>query len=268
MRHKDNHHDILNFILDLDNLIQVKNLASYKAKRVDGSLLRPRKKFELLENEGLIRKVPNLGEAHLTAEQLKKKPLDVNNRWWQVTRLGAREIGRESDYKRVREVKSVRDKEHESQIRDVCVAFKRLYPDYKFEFDLNAEIDGVKPDIAIKISNGIDTHHFVVEVERKDWGVRTYRETVLKYEKAKLKAKVLIVYSDRDFDQGHPRPQCYSDFIVAQRKEMLMRQFQCLLKASKDLPGYRYLFLPYPDYHRLNERVWYLPNGHQINLIS
>lgn len=257
---------ILNQLLTL-KFATINNFFSRSASTVKGSRLQVYYDFRELEKKGLIRPIPY-------DELARNRQIE---QFYQITYKGAKSIGRLEEYSQ-KEVKAIANIKHESAKIDIAMSFLLGYPDYAVDFDYNASIDGYRPDILVRMSTPDlkKKYTFIVEIERKQHPGRTYEEKIKKIEKvlAKLNyrkygltdhTKVLIVWNNMSFNPFW-RPQEYGNFKG--QKEVLERHFELLLEICKNLPSYRYRFIPFSEFANLHKPVWHTPSGERMMLIN
>lgn len=226
----------------------INNLYSREAKTYKSAVVQLRKDFKALEETGMIERVPTR-----QGWKIKNK---VKGEFWAVTKPGATVIEREDEYKNYRRPTAISKIQHESALRDVLRSFRLLGA----KFDLDKEYKGVIPDAVVNW-NG---EKYFLEIERKEHASMVRSRCIQKYEEMKPKHKVLIVYSDLDWD-ATLRPQEYGEY--QEELNHLREDFQKFLKKHcSDLPNYRYRFLCLPDFHKIDQCVWYLPSGERVEL--
>ena len=74
---------------------------------------------------------------------------------------------------------------------------------------------------------------------------------------------VLFVYTNTWYNV-FARPQQYE--LLTNEIVTLHEKTRELAKLAKNLPD-KYLFMPFPDFYHLNEKVWYTPDGNKISLV-
>ena len=225
------------------------NFYSRNGKTFRSSVVQLRKDFADLRNSNFIEEIPTKQKWNTRNE--------IRDKFWCITEEGSIFIEREEEFKKFRKPVAVRKMQHESAIRDICRSFRLLDPQARFIFDY--DFKGVKPDIVVMTK---DKKYFV-EVERKAHYSAIRPRKIESYEKIKCNIPVLLVFSNLDWDTTL-RPQEYGNH--QEELELLRENFQKFLKKhASDLPNYRYKFLLFPHFNRLDEKVWFLPNGHRVN---
>lgn len=260
---------ILNQLLDLGGLATKNNFYSPEAKTVQGSLVYTRKAFTELERLKFIVPLPTITKVRNLCQE----------RFYAITKLGARHVDRVKEYKWRGGPKSPFNIMHESMVRDIGLAFLRNYPSFSFELKYNDSYQGLRPDIVIKMTHKTSLQHyiFLVEIERKKTVDRVYNEKLQVYEKVlsqlNFKAhnlnspvKVLVVYSNLDYN-CFCRPQEYDKPDVKNELCKLQNQDNNLVKLSKGLPVNRYRFMGFPDFYQLDKAIWQTPLGQYTRLI-
>lgn len=257
---------ILNNLIDLGGLATRNNLYSPKAKTHKGSMIQVNNDFRKFVKAGFIQKL----EPVIPLRDLWREC------FYTITKKGSQYIGREDEYKRgISRVKSPHNVFHESMVRDIALAFINLYPDYSVFIQFDEIFNGLKPDLTVRLVKDGKTYAFLVEIERKKTLDRVRKEKLDHYEKVFNKAdlkklglpdkfKILVVYATLDYN-CFLRPQEYSE-----NKDKIKRQREMInniVRLSQDLPDYRYRFLSFTDFYRLNEPIWLTPKNNKVNLI-
>ena len=137
-----------------------------------------------------------------------------------------------------------------------------------------------RPDILVRMqtSDLKKKYTFIVEIERKKYPARTYKEKILRIEKifAKLnfkkyglseQTKVLIVWNNLSFNP-YWRPLEYKEPLIAENKRVLQKQFDNLLSHCQKLPAHRYRFMPFSEFDKLHMPVWHMPDKKKAPLIN
>ena len=254
---------ILNTLITLE-FASINNFYSRKAKNISGTLVQPTRNFKSLKNAEYIKPIPF---NEWDTPQNKRQ-----QQFWQITHKGAKKIGRIGEYKN-KETKSVANVHHESMVRDVCMSFLTLYPDWDIDFKFNHEIKKVYPDIYIQMNTPDmkKQYRFYIECERKKNPARTFRETIKKYEKINFskndKTKILIIWSNVNWNVL-ARPLEYGLEINQSKKIFFDGQYHSLLKLLKSLPVHRYRLMPFYDFDKLHLPVWHTPQGNKVKLIN
>lgn len=241
----------------------INNFYSPKANTVKGKTKQAYRHFKNLENKGFIKQIPYDFPPRNQEREI----------FYQVTHAGAQKIGRLDDYKKNREYKGITNARHESIVKDISLAFLRLYPEYLITFDFRKIIDGIKMDIFISMKTPDEKkqYSYIIEVERKREAGRTYNEKIKRYEKLKFggkdKTRILIVWSSTSYN-NYWRPQEYGLPDVINRLSFQNNQFEYLLSLSKNLPEYRYRVLNFPDFWQVDQACWHKPTGEKVKLIN
>jgi hypothetical protein len=253
---------ILNQLLDLGGLATKNNFYSPEASSRLGALINTRKVFSELAKNKLIIALPTITRVrNLCQEQ-----------FFAITRLGAKYVNRIQDYKWRGSPKSPYNIWHESMVRDVGLSFLRNFPDFEFSINYNEMIDSIRPDLTIRMKNPNTNkkYIFLLEIERKKSPDRVISEKLNNYEKVfsglnfrkyglNAPVKVLIVYASLDYNP-FLRPQEYEQhrYIIEKQKKYIHN-----LAKNCRVPEHRYLFLPFYQFHRLNEAILLSPSGKQ-----
>lgn len=266
-------HQLLHLILTLQFASPI-NLFSYEAKTHKGSLLQVNKDIKHYLDLGFIHRIPtNVPKTH-------SKNIDRQTKDWfafySLTKDGAREIGREDEYKQ-HVIKSLNNLEHESMKIDVARSFIENYPDYDFDFDYSSSLNKIRPDILVRAKNLHDRREFtfLVEIERKKEMSRTHREKILKYEKfsdkelfinngLSDKTKVLVVFSNFVFN-GFYRPLFFNSPVYKKEKLSLHKSFDEYLAGKKSLTNKRYRFKTFDEFQDIKH--FYLPSGDKVEIM-
>lgn len=261
---------VLNQLLDIGGVATLNNFYSPSAKSFQGGLLYTRKLFKLYVQEGLIERIEPIG-----------KPANkVREVFYCLTKKGADYIGRSDEYRYKKYPRSPFNVLHESMKFDFALAFLRLFPGRKFTFRYDSSFYGVRPDILIRIESTNPkelTRFLLVEIERKKTIDRVFHEKIKRYE-AMYKAIetkkshnleqfiTLFAYSDIWYD-GFLRPQQYSEPEAVEyigRTNQLVKNL--ITQYCRNLKFDRYLFMPFHDFYRLHEPVWYMKDGNRVSL--
>lgn len=261
---------VLNQLLDIGGVATLNNFYSPKAKTVMGALLNTRKLFKSFLENGLIHRIEPIGKPANKAREV----------FYCLNRRGAHFIGRIEEYRYKRHQKSPFNVLHESMKFDIALAFVRLYPHAKLTFRYDSSFYGVRPDIMIRIesTNPKEVTRFVlVEIERKKTVDRVFNEKITRYEemfKAIEQKKshninqftTLFVYSSIWYD-GFARPQEYhapEHILKIEHAYSLIKHL--ITTYCKQLPPDRYYFMPFHDFYRLNQAVWFTTTGNRVCL--
>lgn len=262
---------LLNNLLDIGGVATLNNFYSPRAKTFKGGLLFTRKLFKSYIEDGLIEKIEPIGKPANKAREV----------FYCLTKKGAAYIGRSDEYKHKKYPRSPYNALHESMKFDVAISFLRLFPHKKFTFRYDSSFYGVRPDILIRIestNSKEQTRFLLVEIERKKTVDRVFNEKITRYEemfKAIEKKKshnihqftALFVYTDIWYD-GFLRPQEYKEpqnIESIGKANYLIKNL--VLHYCRNLPLHRYLFMPFHDFYRLNEPVWFATDGNRVPLI-
>jgi len=261
---------LLNNLLDIGGVATLNNLYSPTAKTYKGGLLFTRKLIKSYLADCLIEKIEPIGKPANKAREV----------FYCLTKKGSDYIGRSDEYRYKKYPRSPHNVLHESMKFDVSLSFLRLYPNIKFTFRYDSSFYGVRPDILIRIesSNPKEVTKFLLcEIERKKTVDRVFNEKIMRYEEM-FKAierkkshninqfKTLFIYTDIWFD-AFLRPQQYSEPQVARKIEDVNYLVKNLVhRYCRNLPTRRYLFMPFHDFYRLNEPVWYATDGNRVPL--
>ena len=253
---------ILEQLLDIGGLATLNNFYSTDAKTYLGSLYNTRKKFKLLLDNELIKEIPTVGKTRFPTNEV----------FYCITKKGADFIGRQ-EYKYKGYPKSPYNIMHESMKFDFALAWLNFYGSRNTEIRYNQRFSSLMPDITITV-NGKETHKFLIEIERK--------KTIDRTERAKFKIYNDMFYNMRNKKFDNPKNftvlfvytnTWYNVFARPQQYELLTNEIVTLhektrelAKLAKNLPD-KYLFMPFPDFYRLNEKVWYTPDGNKFSLV-
>lgn len=266
----DKRKQLLSSLIDIGGVATLNNLYSPEAKTFCGSLLYTRKLFKSMCVDGLLYRIDTIGRPMNKAREV----------FYCVTKKGADYAGRAEEYKFKKYPKSPHNVMHESMKFDVALAFLGLYPFCRFTIRYDSSFYGVRPDILIRYEGNTSrdpTGYFLVEIERKKTVDRVFHEKIKRYEqmfKAIEKNKshnpsrftVLFIYADI-FQDIYVRPQQYNEpnvILHLERVTNLVRQL--VFRYCKYLPAERYRFLPFHDFYRLHEPLWYTPSGNKVPL--
>lgn len=253
-------------------------LFSYSAKSYKGAVLHPDRKIKEYVKAGLMKQIP----FYIAPPYKRRQYL------YQVTKKGANLIGRSGEFKQ-KDARSYNNLPHWMMMLSVRLAFERLFPDWiitseyekRFRSGMldNGKEKFFKADIFIKATRYdlSEVRHFIIETEHKDLR-RTYEEKILKYDKylaagfLKLNklsdnTKILIVSSTNEFPT-FTLPQEYDNILIKKRLAGLYRQFDALLAKMKGHSNKYYRFLAFPDFYRLNEAVWRLPDKNATKILD
>lgn len=262
---------LLNNLLDIGGVATLNNFFSSTAKTHKGGLLFTRKLFKSYLEDGLIEKIEPIGKPANKAREV----------FYCLTKKGADYIGRSDEYRYKKYQRSPNNALHESMKFDIALSFLRLFPNKKFTFRYDSSFYGVRPDILIRIESSHPkelTRFVLIEIERKKTIDRVFKEKILRYEELfnaieKKKSHnisqfiTLFVYTDIWYD-GFLRPQEYNEPLIKINLEKVQYLIKSLiLRYCRNLPPRRYLFMPFHDFYRLNEAVWYRTDGNRVNFI-
>lgn len=245
----------------------INNLFSYEAKSYKGALLQVNKDINKYLKAGWVEQIP-----------FDLRPRNKRQQFFYfITRTGAKAIDRLEDFKQ-KITKSLNNAEHESMKIDIALAFINNFPDFDFDFNYKADLGKLKPDILVKARNIHDYREFtfLVEVERKKDLSRIYRDKITRYnkfikeglfERNKLspKTKVLFVCTNLRYDV-YLRPQQYSANLPS--LNFLYKQFDSFLDDIKDLSLKHFRFIPLPEFTKIADPIWRMPNGVKVHLMQ
>lgn len=262
---------LLNNLLDIGGVATLNNFYSTSAKTFKGGLLFTRKLFKSYLEDGLLEKIEPIGKPANKAREV----------FYCLTKKGSAYIGRADEYKYRKYPRSPANAMHESMKFDVALSLLRLFPNKKFSFRYDSSFYGVRPDILVRIESTNPkevTRFLLVEIERKKTIDRVFHEKITRYE-AMFKTieqkkshninqfTTLFIYSDIWFDT-FLRPQQYSEPSIASHIEQVNNLVKNLVRNyCKNLPEQRYRFMPFHDFYRLHQAVWFTPNGNRVSLI-
>lgn len=263
---------LLNHFLDIGGVATLNNFYSPDAKTFKGGLLFTRKLFKSYLEDGLIDKIPPIGKPAYKAREV----------FYCLTKKGARYIGRTDEYKYKKYQRSPYNVMHESMKFDIALSFLRLFPQKRFTFRYDSSFYGVRPDILIRIeSQGPKeiTRFLLVEIERKKTIDRVFNEKIKRYEqmfKAIQQKKshninqftTLFIYTDIWWDVFW-RPQEYGEPKIINHIDCVNGLLKNLVQHyGKYLPEQRYRFLGFHNFYRLNEPIWFTPQGNRVLALS
>ncbi len=249
-------------LIDIGGVATLNNFYSPNATSYAGSLLQARKLFHFFEAKELIKKLDPITKPRNPSQEV----------FYAITKRGANYIGRD-DYKYKGYPKSPYNIMHESMKFDFALAWLNFYGSRNTEIRYNQKFSSLMPDITITV-HGKETHKFLIEIERK--------KTIDRTERAKFKIYNEMFYNMRNKKFDNPKNftvlfvytnTWYNVFARPQQYELLTNEIVTLhektrelAKLAKNLPD-KYLFMPFPDFYRLNEKVWYTPDGNKISLV-
>ena len=252
----------------LNDLMTVKyatinNFYSPEAKIYKGSIRQSDIYIKALLKAGIIKKIPHAIRPTIPTRETFYCP----------TKLGAKTIGREDEYKD-KDGKAINNAMHESMKIDIALTLIRSYRDYEFTFDYGKNISGLRPDIFVQArkTDGTKNFTFLVEIERKRDPHRTLKEKLKKYEEIcnacliPERAKVLVVYTNVGYN-GYLRPQEYDIIENKEQIRCATKNFDKLVEISKELPAFRYRMIPFHRFNNLKEQIWIAPDKNLFNLI-
>lgn len=271
MRYKSKAHQLLEAIASVQFASKY-NISAFTRKTADtleGSMKEPRRLFRQLLAAKLIAPIPvyGFGKQH------------SHNTFYRATRRGHTAIeGRQYRYI---EPKSMNQIDHQSGLADIMLGFIYGYPEYAVEIDYGKTFeigknDRYTPDAYVKLT-GLDgkEYHFIVEFERTREAVEIRREKLSRNEKITdfkryglpEKTKFLYVYAYERFNIFW-RPVQYGDPEIKTMIKATADRFNNLIRLSQDLPDYKYRFMPFQEFYRLNEPVWITPQNKKVSLIN
>ncbi len=252
---------ILNNLIDIGGIATRNNFYSQrKANTYKGAMRQTNIYFKKLQANGFIDEL--------------ESPVDLRDPWrqkfYKITKSGAKFINRGDEYRAsLSKVRSPFTIDHESMVKDVALAFIRLYKDYNVIIEVDRKFGKIIPDLVVSLE-GEKKYTFLVEVERKKSADRTVREKLLKYNGFNFErygltgmTKVLVLFSTFEYN-ALLRPMEYKK--AEARIERINKQVQNLIRLSKDLPNI-YRFIGFPDFYRLNEPLWFTNKGDKISLV-
>lgn len=190
--------------------------------------------------------------------------------FYQLTDEGKQQAGTKE---RGRDRISAKMVEHESALIDILLAFHMLYKDYRVEIEYpekGRKQDGaVNPDAVVKLKGLDSEYHFIVEMERCDTFADIRNEKIARYNKfdfSKLglskRTRVLIVYTNRYYNVfARPMEKNPDNHKVEQELDRLLDTM------PKDIKSH-FRFLPFHDFHILNQVIWRTPDGGYTKLIQ
>lgn len=226
------------------------------AKDINGLIQHPRKIVYKLVHQGRVKPIDNYPQSR------HNKQYAYNTFY---TPVGAKS-------KQI----SIREIEHESAIRDVLIGLLKAYPDYslkvQYEPIYKLEEDTYKPDAYIEMTNIKGKFFsFILEMERTRGVSEIVNDKIKKkmlaldFKRNKLPSRTqfIVAHTHEKFNV-YTRPIEYPEI-----KEQL-KSLDLLTKelATRDLPYHKFRFLPFHDYHRLEEAVLYDPLGNKVKLIN
>lgn len=258
---------LLSHLLDIGGVATLNNLYSPEAKSYKGSLLFTRNLFKSYLKDGLIKKIDFIGKPRNPSHEV----------FYCLTKKGANYIGRSDDYKFKNIQKSPNNVMHESMKFDVALAFLRLYPNLKMSFRYDMSFYNVRPDIVIRLvgNNPKDTRFFLVEIERKKTVDRVFNEKITRYEEMFNKMEknkshntsqftTLFVYTDIWYNV-FLRPQQY-ETVVNEQAQITEAVKRLIKDYCSKLSSRRYLFMPFHNFYKLNDIVWYTSLSYKVSL--
>lgn len=177
-----------------------------------------------------------------------------------------------------------REMMHVSGITDILLAFIYLYPDYDISikrehiFTNKNKTIRVKPDAWIHMVKKDETKKvfdFLLEFENSREPTDLYKDTIKKYERfANLAeigldphAKILIVVSVEYFN-AYWRPVEYEQDHISKNIQAIRNKLDTLLTLAYPYRKHFFIYSIFPDFYRLNEAVWFLPEGKRVKLIN
>lgn len=262
-------HQLLHELLTVQ-YATVYNLFSYTATTLEGSLVYATKKINEYLKKGWICQIP-----------FDQKPRDTRKQYfYYVTKEGANAIGRPEDYKQ-KITKSISKAEHESIKIDIALSFLRNYPDYEFDFNYKADLNGLRPDIFIKARNLVTKKEYVllVEIERKKEFSRVYREKIPKYKNfiannnfiKKNSVPVLFVLANLKYD-AYLRPQHTLDKkyyfnYVHPKLQSMYTHLSDFINEMKNENNRFFRFILASDFEKLGNPICLIPNGPKIKIL-
>jgi hypothetical protein len=253
---------LLNNLIDIGGVATINNFYSLKAKSYAGSLLQARRFFKFFVAKGLVKKLDPITNPRNPSQEV----------FYAITKRGSNYAGRD-DYKYRGMPKSPFNAFHESMKFDFALAWINLYGIRETEIRYNQKFGSLMPDITITV-HGKETHKYLVELERKKTIDRTERDKFKKYDEmfSGMRSKkydnpknftVLFVYTNTWYNV-FARPHQY--WYYANEIAILHNKTKELSKLAKHLTD-NYLFMPFPDFYCLNDKIWFTPDGNKTNLV-
>lgn len=234
------------------------NFMGLKAKTKESAIINATIKFNKLLNGGFIKEVRYTIPGRLGRRE----------QFYTISPKGAKYIG--EPYRNIdTKSSSLINIFHESAKIDIALSFIRLYRDHEVILKYDYIIEDkqgrfYKPDIFVTLKHKVNNreYSFLVEIERrKHHAIKREKYPRLKALKPfKDHTKILIVYVDPDWNV-FLRPQMYED------TSFVDRNFKSLLNKT-DLPNHAYRLMPFYNFYRLHETVWFRPDGERIKLIN
>lgn len=228
------------------------------AETLEGRLQTPYRTLLILEKKGLIKPV----KITPPVDELKK-----HNKFYTPV---------ESPIESIAEVKL----RHESGIADLILSFIFLYADFDVRVRYRPIIKygnkkHYEPDAVVTLDPFDKAKHsytYIIEFER----TREPKELLEKIDfitslgnLSKLGfpdfTRVLFVVSHQNY-KGYWRPSEYQKPEVKKQIDQVEARFVALMKKARKAPD-SFRFMHFPDFHRLNEPVWFTPVGKRVKLI-
>lgn len=188
---------------------------------------------------------------------------------------------------------------HQSGIRDILWGFIFLYPDYEVSIKFEPEypflektyfkrlgktsyndfnnVLSYRPDALVKLisRDNKKEYDFLIELERTKRPIEIKKGKFDKIESLNLfstyglseNTKILIFYSYEKYNV-YSRPLEYSNPIVKKEIDAVKSRIEQLLNYAKPYPNHKYRIIPFHDFYKLNEAVWYTPQGRRVKLIG
>ena len=234
------------------------------ADTLDGTLQWPTKLFYSLLKKGKIKAVPVYPvESKLWRYNTFYCPTDSK-----VQPIGSRMVM------------------HQSGLRDILLAFTFLYPQYdvqiKHEPCYKKNVGGktftYRPDALVTMIKKDATkkrYDFIVEFERTKEPLDIKKNKLDKLEAfGSFKqfglsdhVKILIVFTYHKYNV-YWRPIEYSNPTIQAEISAVQNRMDTLLSYARRYDRNKYRFLPFNDFYRLNEYVWYKPGGEKTGLLQ
>ena len=240
-------------LIDIGGVATINNFYSPTAKRYDGSLLQARRFFQFFESKGLVKRLDPIINPRNPAQEV----------YYAITKLGANLVGKEN-YKWKDNTKPILNVLHESMKFDIALSWLNLI-DHEAIITYPVLPTNLRPDLRIR-SKG---KKYLVEIERKKTTSRTTAEKFKRYynffndmKKSNWDSPknyvTLFVYAPTNYN-ALLRPQQY----IGDRTQEIIDLTKYLASTCKE----PYLFMAFPDFHRLNEKVWFDTSGNRVSLI-
>ncbi|MBI5402511.1 MAG: hypothetical protein HY959_03860 [Ignavibacteriae bacterium] len=247
---------LLNYLIDIGGVATINNMYSLEAKSYKGGILQARKLFKFYVANGLIKHLDPIINPRNPSQEI----------FYFITKQGADFVGRE-DYKWKGVPKSPFNTFHESMKFDFALSWIKHFGSRETKIEYQRSFSKVRPDITITYKG----RKYLVELERKKTIDRTVREKFIHYEKMFMEMKekkydnpknytVLFVFTNTWYNV-FARPQQY-EYYLGEIKVLHEMTKELAKKCRSD-----FLFMPFSDFYKLNDVVWYKSDGNRIKLI-